>query len=70
MNSRELLKIKRTLKKYTILQVADLVGCSEDSLSKYFSGKIKSGKYLTKIMEILDISLEKWNNCIDVKERL
>ena len=70
MYSKELLKQKRMLKEYTISQVAELVGCSEDSLKKYFEGKTVYGKYLTTIMEILDISLEEWNGCINVKEKL
>lgn len=43
-----------------------MVGASERTISKYINGTTISGPYLTKIMEMLDISVEEWNQCLNV----
>lgn len=47
--------------------LSETVGASERTISKYINGTTVSGPYLTKIMEILGISVEEWNQCSNVK---
>ena len=47
-------------------RLSETVGASERTISKYINGTTVSGPYLTKIMEILGISVEEWNQCINV----
>ena len=46
--------------------LSERVGASERTISKYINGTTVSGPYLTQILEILDISVEEWNQCINV----
>ena len=46
--------------------LSELVGASERTISKYINGTTVSGPYLTQILEILDISVEEWNQCLNV----
>ena len=46
--------------------LSERAGASERTISKYVNGITVSGPYLTKILEILDISVEEWNQCVNV----
>lgn len=67
MSTVELLEKKRTVKGYTKEQLAELVGCSVTALRKYMNGTTLYGRYLTTLMEELEISVVEWNSCINVK---
>lgn len=43
------------------------VGCCEKTLRQYLNGTTTSGPYLTRILEILDISVAEWNACENIK---
>lgn len=67
MSTDNLLHRKMREKGITQKWLSELVGASERTISKYLTGRTVSGPYLTKIMEILDISVEEWNQCLNVK---
>lgn len=66
MGSGNLLHQKMKEKGITKRLLSELVGATERTISKYINGTTVSGPYLTKILEILDISVEEWNQCINV----
>ena len=67
MQTKELLRIRMKEKNYTKTRLQIEVGCSERTLRKYLNGTTTSGRYLTKILEILDITVEEWNACENVR---
>lgn len=66
MSSKWLLHQKMQEKGITQRKLSELVGATERTISKYLNGITVSGPYLTKILEILDISVEEWNQCVNV----
>ena len=66
MSTNNLLHQKMWTKGITKKDLSEVVGASERTISKYLSGTTVSGPYLTKILEILDISVEEWNQCLNV----
>lgn len=66
MSTDNLLHGKMREKRMTQKWLSELVGASERTISKYINGKTVSGPYLTKILEILDISVKEWNKCLNV----
>lgn len=66
MGTNNLLHQKMREKGVTKRRLSELVGASERTISKYINGTTISGPYLTKILEILDISVEEWNQCLNV----
>lgn len=67
MQTKELLRIKVKEKGYSQARLLEELGCSERTLRKYLNGTTTSGRYLTKLLEILDISVEEWNACENVR---
>lgn len=67
MNTRELLHNKMQKKNFSKYRLLEEVGSSEKTLRQYLNGKTISGPYLTKILEVLEISVEEWNNCDNIK---
>lgn len=72
MLTNELLHHKMKEKGLSKIKMQDKVGCCEKTLRKYINGSTVSGPYLTKILEVLDISVTEWNGCenIDKDEEL
>lgn len=70
MCTNNLLHQKMKGKGVTQRKLSEMVGASERTISKYFNGTTVSGPYLTKILEILGISVEEWNQCINVMNDL
>lgn len=68
MTTKELLRTRINEKKYSQEQLSELIGCSDRALKKYLRGITTYGRYLTKIMGVLDISVEEWNSCTNVKK--
>lgn len=66
MNTSNLLKLKANEKGYTRIKLEELIDCSEKTLRNYFNGNTVSGPYLTKILEVLDISVAEWNHCENI----
>ena len=66
MSTDSLLHQRMKDKGITKRWLSELVGASERTISKYLNGTTVSGPYLTKILEILDISVEEWNQCLNV----
>jgi len=66
MSTDSLLHQKMQEKRITKKKLSELVGASERTISKYINGTTVSGPYLTKILENLDISVEEWNQCLNV----
>lgn len=67
MSTDNLLHRKMREKRITQKWLSESIGASERTISKYLNGQTVSGPYLTKIMEKLDISVEEWNQCSNVK---
>lgn len=67
MQTKELLRIKVKEKGYSQARLLEELGCSERTLRKYLNATTTSGRYLTKLLEILDISVEEWNACENVR---
>lgn len=66
MTTKQLLRKRMNEKGYSKIKLQNEVGCCEKTLRKYLNGVTKSGPYLTKILEILEISVEEWNKCDNV----
>ena len=72
MSTDNLLHMKMNDKGMSKKVLSEKVGASERTISKYINGTTVSGPYLTQILETLDITVEEWNQCINVtnsKER-
>lgn len=67
MSTNNLLHRKMREKGITKKELSESVGASERTISKYLNGSTVSGPYLTMIMEILEVSVGEWNQCINVK---
>ena len=66
MSTDNLLHQKMLDKGISKRYLSERVGASERTISKYINGTTVSGPYLTQILEILDISVEEWNQCNNV----
>lgn len=64
-----LLQRQRKLKNYTYAFIADCIQCDAKTLRNYFNRTTKGGKYLTRLLELLDISVKEWNNALDEDEK-
>lgn len=67
MKTNELLRKRMKDKGYTKERLQEETGCCEKTLRKYLDGTTTSGRYLIKILEVLDISVEEWNACENVR---
>ena len=67
MKTNQLLHKKKKEKGYSNIQLQEAVGCCEKTLRQYLNGSTTSGPYLTKLLEVLEISVVEWNNCENVK---
>lgn len=72
MKTQQLLHKKMEEKGYSKTKLQNAVGCCEKTLRHYIKGSTKSGPYLTKILEVLGISVAEWNACenVEIKEAL
>ncbi len=66
LTTNELLHIKMSEKNYSKVKLQNQVGCCEKTLRQYLNGSTTSGPYLTKILEVLDISVREWNTCENI----
>lgn len=66
MKTQELLHKKMQQKKMTKSVLSELVDADARTISMYINGTVTSGLYLTKILEILEITVEEWNRCANV----
>lgn len=66
MNTKELQKEKMKQKGITRKDICEYTGACDKTIGQYIRGKTTSGPYLTFILEILDITVEEWNQCINV----
>lgn len=66
LKSNELLHIKMKEKNLSKAKLQNQVGCCEKTLRQYLNGATTSGPYLTKILEVLDISVSEWNMCENI----
>ena len=66
LTPNELLHIKMSEKNYSKVKLQNQVGCCEKTLRQYLNGSTTSGPYLTKILEVLDISVREWNTCENI----
>ena len=66
LTTNELLHIKMSEKNYSKVKLQSQVGCCEKTLRQYLNGSTTSGPYLTKILEVLDISVREWNTCENI----
>jgi len=67
MTTKQLLHKKMKEKGYSKIKLQNEVGCCEKTLRNYRNGSTVSGQYLTKILEVLDISVMEWNSCENIK---
>lgn len=67
MTTKQLLHEKMKEKRYSKIKLQNEVGCCEKTLRNYRNGSTVSGPYLTKILEVLDISVMEWNSCENIK---
>lgn len=67
MTTKQLLHKKMKEKGYSKIKLQNEVGCCEKTLRNYRNGSTVSGPYLTKILEVLDISVMEWNSCENIK---
>ena len=67
LNTINLLHKKMKEKDYSKIKLQNTVGCCEKTLRKYLNGATTSGPYLTKILEVLDISVAEWNECENIQ---
>lgn len=68
MTTKQLLHKKMKEKGYSKIKLQNEVGCCEKTLRNYRNGSTVSGPYLTKILEVLDISVMEWNSCENIKK--
>lgn len=68
MTTSRLLHERMKEKGYSKIKLQNEIGCCEKTLRKYLNGTTVSGPYLTKILEVLDISVAEWNACENVKK--
>lgn len=66
LTTNKLLHIKMSEKNYSKVKLQNQVGCCEKTLRQYLNGSTTSGPYLTKILEVLDISVREWNTCENI----
>ena len=66
LTTNELLHIKMSEKNYSKVKLQNQVRCCEKTLRQYLNGSTTSGPYLTKILEVLDISVREWNTCENI----
>ncbi len=69
MRTKELLEIKMREKGIDRKELLVLLGCDEKTLRLYLKGITVSGKYVLPLLHVLDISVDEWNECINVKEK-
>lgn len=67
MKTSRLLRERMKQKGYSKTRLQTEVGCCEKTLRQYLNGTTTSGPYLTRILEILDISVAEWNACENIK---
>ncbi len=67
MTTSRLLRERMKQKGYSKTRLQNEVGCCEKTLRQYLNGTTTSGPYLTRILEILDISVAEWNACENIK---
>ena len=68
MTTSRLLHERMREKGYSKIKLQNEIGYCEKTLRKYLNGTTVSGPYLTKILEVLDISVAEWNACENVKK--
>ena len=68
MTTKTLLHDKSKEMGYSKMKLQDEIGCTERTLREYFNGSTTHGKYLTKLLAVLKITVEEWNDCDNVKE--
>ena len=67
MTTSRLLRERMKQKGYSKTRLQNEVGCCEKTLRQYLNGTTTSGPYLTRILEILDVSVAEWNSCENIK---
>lgn len=67
MTTPRLLHERIEQKGYSKIKLQNEVGCCEKTLRQYLNGTTTSGPYLTRILEVLDISVAEWNSCENIK---
>lgn len=68
MNSKELLKKKMKERGESRKDICEYTGACDKTIGKYLRGITTSGPYLTFILELLEIDVKEWNQCINVKD--
>lgn len=66
MTTRQLLHKRMKERGYSKTKLQNKVGCCEKTLRQYLNGSTTSGPYLTKILEVLEISVIEWNSCDNI----
>lgn len=69
MDSNILIRKKMESKDLSKMILQNHLGCCEKTLRKYLNGTTTSGPYLTQLLEILEISIEEWNSCENIKQK-
>lgn len=67
MDTVKLLNEQIRVSNTTFKKLCDTLGCDEKTLRNYLNGATTSGPYLTLLLQELHISLEKWNNCTNIR---
>lgn len=67
MSTTKLLHEKMKEKGCSKIKLQNAVGCCEKTLRQYLNGTTTSGPYLTRILEVLEISVTEWNCCENIQ---